>query len=229
MGTKFLAGALVLAAMTTCGAEERLRASDCKQPGVPCSETWQFTGACSGADMWNQWTISGRHASSDYFVRPFTDHPIRIVGYELMKIQIDPKRDVTGFADWLKSLFRPKDNIEYLNTHISYFMIGSTIQQDAMLWLYPGQTGGRRDFPAGLSQPWPSAKDAKPVTYLYDKDGKIYGARGDLLDIHGICFGGGPVTILMTLYYVSATEETSDRGKLVGATGIEPVTPTMSR
>src|SRR5262249_13215778 len=87
MGMKFLAGLLLLAAVTTSNAKEPLRASDCSQPRVPCSATWQFVGTCTGDDMWNQWTIGGAYPSPDYFVRPFTDYPIRIIGYELMKIQ----------------------------------------------------------------------------------------------------------------------------------------------
>jgi len=69
----------------------------------------------------------------------------------------------------------------YRNGDHSWFMIGSGIdaQPDAMLWLAPGENHVSRAWPAGAGQLWPSKTNAGHAKY------------GNILDLHGVCFGGG--------------------------------------
>jgi hypothetical protein len=107
-----------------------------------CSATWQFGGACTGNDLWNQWTVTGQSSSDDAFVRPWADTPITVIGYELVKLQEKSRNPDSNYTD----------------DHKSWFMIGSAIsgQPDAMLWLAPGETHSQRIWPAGMGQIWPS-------------------------------------------------------------------------
>lgn len=77
------------------------------------------------------------------------------------------------------------------NLHASWFMIGSAIypQPDTMLWLAPGERHAKQMWPPGIGQVWPS------------KDNAIVNGMPDFVDLHGICFGGGPISIFMTIYY----------------------------
>jgi hypothetical protein len=143
---------------------------------IVCSATWQFRpGTCTGKDLWDQWIVTGQSPSDDAFIRPWADTPITVIGYELVKLQDDDRNPDSA----------------YTNNHKSWFMIGSAIsgQPDAMLWLAPGETHSQRMWPAGTGQLWPSKTLAN-----HDKD-------ADMLDLHGSCFGGGSVTIFLTIYY----------------------------
>jgi hypothetical protein len=142
---------------------------------VVCSATWQLSGTCTGKDLWDQWIVTGPSPSGDAFIRPWADTPITVIGYELVKLQDDDRNPDSA----------------YTNNHKSWFMIGSAIsgQPDAMLWLAPGETHSQRMWPAGTGQLWPSKTLAN-----HDKD-------ADMLDLHGSCFGGGSVTIFLTIYY----------------------------
>jgi hypothetical protein len=55
--------------------------------------------------------------------------------------------------------------------------------------LAPGQTHAKQMWAAGLGQPWPRKEDARPERFT------------DIVDLHGVCFNGGTVTVLMTIYY----------------------------
>jgi len=80
------------------------------------------------------------------------------------------------------------------------------MQPDPMLYLAPGENHVRQMLPAGLGDPWPARKEANPSKYA------------DMLDSHGICMGGGSISIFMTLYYVPAvdleTTGTAQAGKI---------------
>jgi hypothetical protein len=160
------------------------------------SHSFQFNGTCTGHDMWNQWTVAGEPAMPDSFVRPFADQPINVIGYELLLMRHD-------YA--LRGLWR-----RIFGHPISWFMVGSTIQADAMVSLGSGETRSRMMWPAGVSQPWPSRQDAKPVSPVLDKDGKMYAAGGHLLDLHGVCPKGDSMEILLTIYYTPAEPQPSD-------------------
>ena len=140
-----------------------------------CSATWQLNGTCLGEDMWNKWTVNGRTSPTDSFIRPFEDTPITVIGYELMKLQNDDTKSAG----------------ELRNGRISWFAIGSAIypQPDIMIWLAPGETHAKQMWPSHTGQLWPSREKAGS------------GLR-DMLDVHGLCFGGGPVTIFVTIYYI---------------------------
>jgi hypothetical protein len=73
------------------------------------------------------------------------------------------------------------------NNHLSWFMIGSGVvgQPDAMIWLGPGETRVRQIWPSGMGQLWPAKVSGGP----------------DKLDLHGVCFGGAPITLFLTIYY----------------------------
>lgn len=81
-------------------------------------------------------------------------------------------------------------------------MIGSTIQEDAMLWMAPGHTHAKTFWPTGTGQPWPSRSEATPVVPQYDAKGTMVAASGQLLDLHGHCSKGDLVTIMLTIYFV---------------------------
>jgi hypothetical protein len=140
---------------------------------VVCSGTWQFTGICTGSDMWDQWKVTGTQPSKDAFVRPSVSRPIIVVGYELVKL--------AGAKE-------------------SWFMLGSTIQSDAMLWLAPGENHAKVIWPPGLGQPWPSADDA-------DQTG-----HKDMLDLHGWCPKGDSANIMLTVYYTPEWESQTPAG-----------------
>jgi hypothetical protein len=159
---------------------------------VPYSHSFQFDGTCTGGDMWDQWTIYGSPPMPDYFVRPWHDKPITVIGYELVKrshVRPKPKLSwwqwLTGWGDT-----RPLDH--------NWFMIGSTIQADAMLWMGAGETRSQVMWPAGLGQPFPSRNSAKPIRKVSDAPPRY---EGDLLDIHGECPKGDVVALLMTVYF----------------------------
>ena len=146
---------------------------------VVCSATWQLTGPCSGEDLWDKWKVGGRTVPNDPFIRPWLKEPIVVVGYELVKLRYYPAQRIE----------RPRDQ------DLSYFMIGSAIQPDAMIWLAPGQNHAKQMWAAGLGQPWPSKEKANPAMH------------SDMLDLHGSCFDGGEVSIFVTLYYVPIYRE----------------------
>ena len=76
------------------------------------------------------------------------------------------------------------------------FMIGSAIsgQADAMIWLGPGETRAAKIWRPGQGQLWPSKSDANGYRLA------------DMLDLHGVCFGGGPMSIFVNLCYTSAND-----------------------
>lgn len=142
-----------------------------------CSATWQLTASCTGDDLWDKWKVSGQTASDDAFIRPWADTKITVIGYELVKLH-DPK---------------PEDLAK--NDRLSWFMIGSGIypQPDAMLWLGPGHTQSQRMWPSGMGQVWPSKAIAQ--------ERRNKSKYGDILDLHGACFGGGQIKMFLTVYY----------------------------
>jgi hypothetical protein len=105
--------------------------------------------------MWDAWAVDGRTNPSPPFVRPWLDVPIEIVGYELVKLAAE---------SWW-----PHQN--YLNRSRSWFMIGSTVQPDAMAWLGPGETRVYHAWPSGYGQLWPTKNDAKPLKPVLDASG----------------------------------------------------------
>jgi hypothetical protein len=203
---------------------------------IVCSNTWQLSGTCNAKDMWDQWQITGEPKPEDAFIRPWTPAPIRVIGYELVKLQGGDNRvwqpasiAISAGARELSQALRTisvvardlftlnwgairadqaagfekiaaiqKEADEkiglaryYSNDRQSWFMVGSGIhsQADAMIWLAPGEMHSLRMWPAGAGQIWPG------------KAGAIHSKYEDILDLHGICFGGGPVTIFLTIYY----------------------------
>jgi hypothetical protein len=153
---------------------------------VVCSATWQFTGTCNGHDMWNEWKVTGRTSPPDAFVRPWLDVPIFVVGYELLKLPA-------------ARLIWPWDAVH--NWINSWFAIGTTMVPDAMLWLGAGETHVKQIWSKNAGQLWPSVANSRALSALRNETGTVYAYDGDLLDIHGRCFGGAPVTILLTIYY----------------------------
>jgi hypothetical protein len=131
---------------------------------IACSNSWQFDGVCTGGDMWDQWKVTSSPPSKDAFVHPWLKRHVTVIGYELVKM--------SGGGDAR-----------------SWFMIGSTIQPDAMVWLPPGQTHGKTMWPSGVGQPWPSTDEPDPT------------AGPNMLDLHGWCPKGDRVSIMLTIYY----------------------------
>jgi hypothetical protein len=158
----------------TCNGESTTVADDFR---MICSATWQLNATCTGKDLWDQWKVTGSPPMADSFIRPWADNKITVVGYELVKLQSE-----TG----------PYSRFRYINDRQSWFMVGSGIypQPDAMLWLAPGQTHTQRIWPNSSGQIWPSRAHARKTTPLED-----------VLVVHGTCFGGTPVTLLLTIYY----------------------------
>jgi hypothetical protein len=150
-----------------------------------CSASWRFTGRCTGRDLWDAWTVDGRTSPSPPFVRPWLDVPIEIVGYELVKLAAE---------SWW-----PHQN--YLNRTRSWFMVGSTIQPDAIAWLGPGETRAYHAWPAGYGQLWPAEDQAQPLKPVMDVSGKPMAYGGDLVDLHGQCYGETEIRIFLTIYY----------------------------
>lgn len=101
---------------------------------VVCSATWQFSGACNGNDMWDQWSVAGQTSPQRPFIKPWLHDSVIVVGYELVKLK--------GAPD-------------------SWFMIGSGVQPDAQRWLAPNETHSLLMWPAGLGQPFPSIENAR--------------------------------------------------------------------
>jgi hypothetical protein len=153
---------------------------------VICSATWEFNANCSnGPDMWSDWKVTGRVDEPDAFVRPWLDVPILVVGYELVKLP--------------RGRFKWPWNLGF-DHYGSWFMIGSTITPDAMAFLGPGEAHSKQMWPRNSGQLWPRAADAKPIKPIRDASGKITGAEGDLINLHGVCYGGA-VRVLLTIYY----------------------------
>jgi hypothetical protein len=152
---------------------------------IVCSATWAFLGKCSGRDMWNDWKIIGRVEEPDAFIRPWLDVPILVIGYELVKL---PRASMIW--PWEAAL----------DHFASWFMVGSTIVPDGMIWLGPGESHSKQMWPLNSGQPWPRASDARPIKPIRDASGIVYAAQGDLIDLHGICYGGA-VRVLLTIYY----------------------------
>jgi hypothetical protein len=164
---------------------------------VICSASWLFAGRCNGQDMWNSWTVTGRTTPPGPFVTPWLDVPIIVVGYELLKFQPSPLLHPSSLLHPIRL---------WANWTTSSFMVGSTITPDIMVALGPGETHVKQMWPTGSGQPWPRVQDARPVQPLRDNDGTIRSATGDLLDLHGACFGGGDITIHLTIYYTPRDE-----------------------
>jgi hypothetical protein len=140
-----------------------------------CSATWQFTATCSGGDMWDKWKLTGQTNPPKPFIKPWLHYPVTVIGYELVKLQGAP-------ASW--------------------FMIGSMIQGDAMLWLAPGETHAKEIWPTGFGQPFPSIEDTDPDELH------------DILDLHGWCPKGETATVMMTIYYTPPwNAQTVEAGK----------------
>lgn len=175
MRTILLAGLLAVLPSTPAHAEHT-KICGGGDVTIPCSATWALSGTCSGEDMWDKWTISSGQANvGEKFIRPWENTPIKVIGYELVKIQ--------HLSFW-------RFNDRYLNATQSWFMIGSTIhaQSDAMLWLGPGENRARLIWPTGLGNVWPiKAKARKGLL--------------DILDLHGQCFGSGSILMYFTIYY----------------------------
>jgi hypothetical protein len=155
-----------------------------------CSNTWSFRARCDGEDVWNKWTVDGSPKPSDSFIRPWLDHPIVVVGFELIKLRRYPSWYARLYQKW----FTSDDANEW-------FGVGSTIEPHAMIWLGPGETHTTRMWSKGYGLPWPSTSQARPV--VHPDVAHMSSASGDLIDLHGYCNGGGHVTILLTLYYVA--------------------------
>jgi hypothetical protein len=150
--------------------------------------------------MWNDWSVIGPPFNPpDPFVRPWLDTAITIVGYELVKLQIKPW--TSGVRPWLRSWISREAWSAWfyaqLSSDSSWFMIGSAMQPDAMIWLAPGETHSRQMWAAGQGQPWPRKADANPARLA------------DMLDLHGACYSGA-VTIFLTIYYVPPLEQKDD-------------------
>jgi hypothetical protein len=175
------ASALLLTAPAL--AEQACKSRVATQTAVVCSATWQFTGRCGAADMVHEWKVHGIENPPDAYIRPFSDDPILVIGYELVKVT------GTSAKPW--------------RADKSWFMIGSTIQSDAMIWLAPGETHAKTFWPAGTGQPWPSKRDARPVTVNRNANGEIVSMSGDLLDLHGWCPKDEVVGIMLTVYYTA--------------------------
>jgi hypothetical protein len=165
-----------------------------------CSATWQLDGFCTGEDLWDKWKVAGRPPASDSFIRPFEKGPTIVVGYELVKLQSTPP---PGGGDTAMAKYQ---EAQRLNREISWFMVGSAIptQSDAMLWLGPGETRVQRMWPADMGQVWPGKLKDNPAPLT------------NMIDVHGLCFGGGPVTMILTVYFspspIAVTREPS-RGR----------------
>jgi hypothetical protein len=157
------------------------------------SQHWQLNGKCDGQDMWKSWTINSHPPTPNPWITPWLDKPINIIGIEMVKVAPD-----VGKPD-------PR------NATTSWFMLGSTIQPDGMLWIYPGQTGANRFLPAGTGYPWPAKSKARPAEPRRNESGEIFQVAGELVVVHGLCFGGGPVTIMLTVYFVMSKHAQAQR------------------
>jgi hypothetical protein len=152
---------------------------------VICSATWRFRGNCTGDDMWDKWLVDGQTAPKFPFVSPWSSEPILIVGFELVKLRN---------AKWYEIPNR------LWNSNREWLGVGSTVQADAMIWLGPGESHAKMIWAEGRGEPWPKAGDAAPIKPVQDAAGKMVAAGGDLLDLHGQCYGGSAI-VYLTLYY----------------------------
>lgn len=112
-----------------------------------CSADWRFTGPADGMDLWDRWTIEGPGDPPDCFVRPWHDHRIIVVGYEMTKLYGPPH---------------------------TWFAVGSGIQPDIFLWMGKTETHVQKMFPKGLGHPWPTREEAQQPGFLNIID--IHGA-----------------------------------------------------
>jgi hypothetical protein len=131
--------------------------------------------------MWADWTVEGATKPEGPFVTPWLDYPIRVIGYDLLKLS--------------EPLWSPRQI--RLNAEKSWFMVGTTMLPDGMISLGPGESHSRLIWPAGMGQLWPAAKDVRPVAQVPGQPAY----SGDLLDLHGQCYGGGSVTLILTVFY----------------------------
>jgi hypothetical protein len=179
---------------------------------IICSATWQFSGTCDGSDQWDKWRIAAGPSSEGAFIRPWESVPIAVLGYELVKTPGDDRYKT--WRDWLRRL-RTFDDVEGLNARRSWFMIGSGMnaQPDAMLWLGPGETRSKQMWPSGFGQLWLSKQDTLHRTRFEN-----------VMTLHGVCYGGGPVTMFLTIYYSPISLEATT-GVGSAAIGTDPRVP----
>jgi hypothetical protein len=201
MGAPILKAVAVAALLVLASVPASAEPISCSRPAesdfrVVCSRTWKFTAACTGLDMWDDWSVIG--PSEGPFVRPWLDAPITIVGYELLKLhdrslltRLRSWFRLTAWSAWARSLIHSSD---------SWFMVGSTIWPDGMIWLGPDETHAKQMWAPGHGQPWPSAANAAPLKRNKDANEKTLSISGDLVDLHGACFVGS-VDIFLTIYY----------------------------
>ncbi len=90
--------------------------------------------------MWDAWKVTGTYNSKDAFVRPWLDYPVKIVGYELVKLA--PVKYLPAFIDG------------------AWFMLGSTINPDTQLWLAPGETHAKQVWPSEMAHTWPAIQNS---------------------------------------------------------------------
>jgi hypothetical protein len=123
------------------------------------SQTWWFKGVCDSTDQVYKWKIIGLPEQSSWHIKPWLPVPIYIRGIELTLIS----GDISG-----------------------WWGAGNNIVGDMMVFIGPGETHARHDFPPPSSMPMPAAGKAKPLDYL---------------DLHGLCNGGNLAAIWYTVYY----------------------------
>lgn len=195
---------LVVAAAIVCGAVMTSSGAPASQQScegraydlpdghkVVCSATWKLDAVCSGTDMWDSWTVTGRTNPDDAFIRPWLDQPIFVIGFELTKIR--NRSLATRLRSWLRLRSWEAWARSFLTSSDEWYMIGSALHPDAMIWLAPGHTTAKHFWPAGTGQPWPAKKDAD-TTVKY----------ADMIDLHGTCFSGR-VSVFVTVYYTPIT------------------------
>jgi hypothetical protein len=153
---------------------------------IVCSADWRFSGPADGCDLWDRWTVTGPGDPKDSFVRPWLDHRIIVVGYEMVKLSGPPHQ---------------------------FFGIGSGIQPDMFLWMGSTESRAKTMFPKGLGHPWPSAEDAaKPgFNNMIDIHGSARTSRpGPVKRFHRMLRGiktppFDPVQVELTIYYTPWT------------------------
>jgi hypothetical protein len=123
------------------------------------SQSWLFRGQCDGTEQVYNWKIEGLPTQPSWHITPWLPIPIYVRGIELTMIAGD-------LAGWWGA--------------------GNNIVGDMMLFIGPGETHGRHDFPWPASMPMPASTNAKPLDYL---------------DLHGLCRGNIPAALWYTIYY----------------------------
>jgi hypothetical protein len=191
----FLAGLFIIVSLSEGAALDRR----CVPDKTICSATWKFEAVCTGRDMWDRWKVSGATAPPDYFVRPWLDEPIKVIGYELMRLPDN------SWSWWLRSWFsvdawRAWARSWLVDPRAEWFMVGSTLQPDAMISIGPRELHAKTIWPDGHGQMWPSRQAATPVASIADASGVTVAASGDLIDLHGTCFRGRAM-LFLTIYY----------------------------